>query len=276
MLARKKVRKNRYKKSTAPAKGDYKKVLWRCLVGTGLLAGLAVFAVLSILVYDVFTQSPYFNAKDIEIQGAGRLSAQEVLDQAGIRLGDNILSVSLKKVQDCLTAHPWIAKARVRRSLPDKMTITVTERKAMAVLDLGEKAFFLMDVQGEIFKRCDESDPRDLPIVSGLKFSDISVAGEKMSPVYEAVFDFLVIRKEYEWALPCTGITAIRVDRDMGLTLISQAPNFAVRFGYGDYADKLMRLNQVFLKCNKEQGMEVALIDIVDVDRVVVRPREEV
>lgn len=274
MLVRKKVRKNRYKKSTAPAKTNLKKVFLRCFVGTGLLAGLALFAVLSILVYDVFTQSPYFNAKNIEIQGNSRLSAQDVLDQAGLNLGDNILSVSLKKVQDSVTAHPWVAKAKVRRNLPDKMTITVTEREAIAVLDLGEA--FLMDAQGEIFKRFEAADPRDLPIITGLKFSDISVAGEKMSPVYEAVYEFLKVKKEYEWALPCSSVAAIKVDRDMGLTLVSREPEFAVRFGYGDYANKLMRLNQVLLKCNKEQGIDVALIDIVDVDRVVVRPREEV
>ena len=274
MLARKKVRKNRYKKSTTPKKDKVRKIFLRGLVGAGFLSGLTLFAVLSILVYDVFTQSPYFNAKNIEIKGTSRLTAKDILQQADLKVGDNILAVSLKDVQDSLVAHPWIAKVRVRRSLPDKMTISVSEREAMAILDLGE--LFLMDTQGEIFKRCDESDPAGLPVVTGLKFSDISVSGEKMAPVYKAVFEFLQIRKEYEWALPCSGIAGIQVDRDMGLTLISQKPEIAVRLGYGDYIDKLQRLNQVFIKCSKEQGIQVALIDIVDVDRVVVRPREEV
>ncbi|MBI9074261.1 MAG: FtsQ-type POTRA domain-containing protein [Desulfatibacillum sp.] len=274
MLVRKKVRKNRYKKSTAPTKFRYKKLLLRCLVGAGSLASLALFAVFAILIYDVFTQSPYFEAKDIEIQGASRLAAHEILQQAKLELGANILSVSLKTVQDSLVAHPWIAKARVRRNLPNSMTISVTEREAIAVLDLGER--FLMDTRGEIFKRCDASDPKDLPVVTGLKFSDISVSGEKMSRAYKSVLEFLQVRKEYEWALPCSAIAGIQVDRDMGLTLVSSEPAFAVRFGYDDYAEKFMRLNQVLLKCSKEQGIQVVLIDIVDVDRVVVRPREEV
>ncbi len=274
MLARKKKRVNRYKKSKAPRKLQFAKAILRGLVGAGCVGSVVLFAVLSILTYDVFTQSPYFEASAIEIEGTRRLSDQDILKQAELDLGVNILSVSLKTVQDSLVGHPWIATARVGRNLPDRLTITITEREPMAVLDLGER--FLLDTRGEIFKRCDTQDPRNLPVVTGLKFSDISVTGERMSKPYEAVYKFLRIRKDHDWALPSSSISCIQVDPDMGLTLVSRDRDLAVRLGYGGYAEKLMRLNYVLFNCSKNMGMQVALIDIVDVDRVVVRPREEV
>lgn len=269
-------RKNQYKKSRTLKKkreGRKKRLYWGLLaaVFTAMVTGFAFFA---ILVYDVFTQSPYFAARTIDVQGANRLSKEEIIKTAGLPKGVNILSVSLTQAHDRLIAHPWISKARVSRNMPDQIAITVCEREAMAVLDMGER--FLLDTNGEIFTRCNDSGIDGLPVVTGLKFSDISVAGERMSAPYSAAVRFLQARKKHDWALPTSAISRIHIDRDMGLTLVSDDPKISVRFGYGGYPEKLMRLNYVLFSCGKQMGIKVALIDIIDVDRVVVRPREEV
>ncbi len=274
MLARKKMKVNRYKKSTVPRRERIaKRVLQGFLAGV-FVASVALFAFFSILVYDLFTQSPYFAAAHIEVEGAERLSKEEILETAGLELGVNILAVSLNHVQKNLERRAWIAKARVSRSMPDRITISITERKPMAVLDLGKS--WLMDVKGEIFMRCEGETPSDLPIVTGLKWSDIRVADEPMTKPYAEAVNFLQARMKHNWALPASSISYVQVDADIGLTLVSRDPQIKIRLGYDDYGEKLMRLNYVLMNSGKKMGFQVALIDLVDVDRVVVRPREEV
>lgn len=273
-MARKKKRKNRYKKSTAPKRAAAVKRLRQGFLVSAFAASVALFAFFSILVYDVFTQSPYFAASFIDVQGADKLSRQEILETADLAPGVNILAVSLDRVRDSLEGHPWIAKARVSRHMPDRITISIKEREALAVLDLGKP--WLMDVNGEIFMRCESDTPSDLPMVTGLKWADIRVADEPMSMPYAEAVNFLHARKKNNWALPASSIDHIRIDSDMGLTLVSREPRIQVRLGFGDYGEKLMRLNYVLMTSGKKHGQSVALIDLVDVDRVVVSPREEV
>jgi len=81
-----------------------------------LAAGSVLVVLVSlffIFVHDVFVQSDYFKAKGIQVEGGQRLSSQEILRQAGVREGVNILSVNLSAARRQLLAHPWIAERGV-------------------------------------------------------------------------------------------------------------------------------------------------------------------
>jgi cell division protein FtsQ len=102
-----------------------------------LVGGMAGTSLFLILVYDAVTQSPYFKARTITVEGNQRLSKDTILKQAGLGLHDNILFVNLNTLRYKLIAHPWVAAAEIERQLPDVIHICVKERVPIAIVELN-------------------------------------------------------------------------------------------------------------------------------------------
>ncbi|MDI6797344.1 MAG: FtsQ-type POTRA domain-containing protein [Desulfatibacillaceae bacterium] len=269
-LIKKPKKQNRYKQREESERPSWAQRLYGAAVFFGLCVFLCFAALAFIFIHDYFTQSRYFSARHLEVTGNSRLDLDEVYLLAGISPGGNVLSVSPKQMSQRLESHPWVARAVVNRQLPDRIDISIEERRPLAVLDLGER--FLMDYNGEIFKRMEESDPKGLPLVVGLSFSDISVLGEAMSPAYKSLVGFLQDGADYRHALPDFSVRAIAVDRDTGITLFAFEPSVAIRLGWGGYTRKIQRLGQVLSTMERGNGMKIDAIDISDSDRVVIKP----
>ena len=101
---------------------------------------MAGTSLLLILVYDAVTQSSYFEARTITVEGNQRLSKDTILKQAGLKLHDNILFVNLNTLRYRLIAHPWVAAAEIERQLPDVIHIRVKERVPIAIVELSRSS----------------------------------------------------------------------------------------------------------------------------------------
>ncbi len=262
---------NRYRTSRHPRKAGFS--ILSVLKWTTAFAGVAVFfaglAYSFLYVYDLAVETPCFAAKTVDVQGNARVSGEEILKLAGIREGMNVLSLNLPAARERILDNPWISGAGVRRQLPDKIFIQVTEHEPVAVLDLDRK--FLLDTRGELFKIAEPGDLSGLPLVRGLEFSDISVAGEPMSPPFKALVEFLRARRESDKVLPAAAVSEVRVDRDMGITVVAGNPAVSVRLGFDKYSEKLARLDYV-LTMDVAEGAALRAVDLLDLDRVVVQP----
>ena len=269
MLGNGYIRKNSYKGTSAKR---HVKVLQRFIFCFEIMAAVAVLTVMSfvfILAYDFITQCQYFRADNIAISGAHRLSKQQILEQANITKGINILSVNLSIIRNTLLAHSWIADAEVSRELPDIITIGIKEHKPLAILDLGRK--FLINVNGEVFKEWTASDSDALPIVSGLQVLDLTVPCESRSTSFNAVMEVLRFGQKPDSILPNSRIRRIRVDRQMGLTLYAFDRVRPIKLGYHDYPDKYERLESVLLYLKKKRCFtDFNSIDLSLLDRIVV------
>ena len=274
-----------------------------------LLVGSTVgISLLLILAYDAVTQSSYFEARTITVQGNQRFSKETILGRAGLKLHDNILSVNLNMLRSKLISHPWIAGAEIQRELPDAIHIQVKERVPIAIVDLGRPAhlvpnegagvstrLFFLDEGGEIFKPADPSDKVRVPVVTGLALSDIDFNDESRSRFFRAVMEVLRLSRFDQDVIPFQPFERIHVDRETGLTLYalfrSRNPavtpvftgkaetqgqasrtSVAIKVGFGDYGLKYSRLGDIVSYLNKERGfLNLQSIDLNDSDRVVVR-----
>lgn len=274
-MGRKAIRKNFRKNSIARKRAM---VLQRFKAGlkiTALVAVLVFTSFVFIFGYDFLTQCDYFRAQTLAVSGAGTLTATDVLAQARISKGMNILSINLSTARKRLLAHAWIAEAEVRRELPSKIDIRIKEHRPVAVIDLGRR--FLVNTRGEIFKEVSASDPENLPLIEGLKISDVNVNGESRSVPFDAVMKVLHMGTKPESVLPNRLIRKIEVDREIGLSIF--APDFesgrvkTIKIGYHDYPSKLAGLQNVmnYLK-KKNKISRLDSIDLNDLDRIVVNP----
>jgi len=269
------MRKNFFKNSVTKKKVEtmrYVKIGLK--VSTGITA-LLLISFIFIFGYDFMTQCDYFKAQNFSVTGAHRLSSSDVLKQARLDKGVNILSLNLSMARKRLLAHSWIAEAEVRRELPSNIHISLKEHNPLAVIDLGRK--FIINTKGEIFKELSASDHQKLPVISGLEFSDINVKGETRSPPFDAVMNILQLGQKTESILPCSAIKNIQVDREIGLTIY--APRFesgrinSIKIGYHDYPSKYAGLENVliYLKTRPEIS-RLESIDLNNLNRIVVHP----
>jgi cell division protein FtsQ len=224
-----------------------------------------------IFIHDFVTQCDYFRADYITVSGVNKLPEKEILEYAGIRKEDNILAINLPLARKQLLAHPWVAEVEISRELPKGISIHVKEHKALAVLSMGRK--FLINYQGEIFKESDSSDPGDLPVVSGLDYSDLGPANEQKSKPLAAVIEWLLMGSRIHRILPEMTVREIKVDREIGLTLMLSDEDRWICLGYADYNRKANRLRKIvgYLR-SSSQLKEIQSIDLINPDRVILRP----
>ena len=305
-MAKKRVRRNYYKNSRAQRR---QRIVLRCFVGLRmvfLMAGMVGASLLLILAYDAVTQSAYFEARTIGVEGNGRLSRATILEQSGLKLNQNILSVNLETLRSKLMVHPWIAAAEIKRELPDTINIRVKERVPVAVVDLNRP--YYLDEEGEIFKAVEPSDDVNVPLVTGLSFSDLDLEDPWRSRLVRALMEALRFSRAHQQLTPCQHLRRIHVDREMGLTLYTLFPTYTlaerndytpasgtpeyepspesgavdeiqvgqgmvtIKVGFEDYESKLKRLAYMLSYLEQEHGLfNFQFIDLNDMDRVVVK-----
>lgn len=271
MLGKKRpTRKNRYKKRVQQKR---RRLVGRLLVGAKLVSLVVVLLAVSAIFmvgYAAVTQSAYFSTRSIQITGQSRLSDTEVLNQAGINAGENLLAINLKVVRKRLLAHPWIAEASVAREIPGTIRISVSEHRALAVLDLGRK--FIINQKGRIFKEHTKNDPQRLPLVTGIVYADISLGEDRLTPTMKTLLSVLALSKAKKSVLPYRQIRNLHMDAEMGVTLGMWKEERQVKLGLKRFKYKYRQLNKLLphLKYNpKWKGFQT--IDLTNPDRIVVR-----
>ncbi len=270
-MGRKHIRSNYYKNSAAKKCNRIIKRLVFCIKTAGVVAALLLVSFVFIFSYDLLTQCDYFKAEKLVVTGTSRLSEKQVLEQAQIKKGINIISVNLSMVRKRLLAHSWITEAEVSRDLPSGINIGIKEHKSLAILDLGRK--FLINTSGEIFKEMAVSDPDQLPIISGLEFSDINTRDKPRSIPFNAVMNVLELGQKSNSVLPCKLIKKIQVDREMGLTIYAFDRIKAIKIGYNNYPNKYDRLKDILVHLKKRRGFShLESIDLNNLNSIVVHP----
>lgn len=299
-MVKKRIRKNYYKNSRAHRREQFAIRLLPGLKVVLLALGFAAATLLLVFIHDAVTQSSYFAARSITVNGNKRISRETILKQAGVELRDNILCLNVNAVRTRILVHPWIADVEVERELPDAIHIQVKEYVPMALIDLGE--FYYIAEDGKIFNPVAPSDRENFPLVSGLE-SEIDLNDPWRCRLFWEVMEALRLSRPRGKAAAFQTLHELHVDKEMGLTLhvsfAKQEPGAAadyvllheeaprpsgkirpspvtVKMGFGDYGTKYTRLRQIVSQLGEEGGSpKIQCIDLNDANRVVVRPIQE-
>ena len=275
MLGRKRTRKNQLKKGQAPKVSAYRQALKVTLTTAVCMLSILATSILFISCYHLITQSDYFHAKAVHLDGNNRLTKQEVLHQAQISKNANTLAVNLALVRKQLLAHPWIADAGIQRELPDTIHIRIREHKAVAAIKIDRT--FLLNASGQIFKKADTYDGDGLPVIEGLRYSDLNPAGQPQSIALKAVTEILRLGQSYTSVLPNASIHRIKVDSQIGITLTAFEKPKTIRLGFGDYQDKYQRLHKTLRLLKRRQlSNNFQTIDVSQPDRTVLIPAKAI
>lgn len=97
-------------------------------------------------------QRPWFDLRRIELRAADGRSLEHVNVNAVRaatlgRLSGNFFTLSLEEARRVFESVPWVAAVSARRAWPDRLVVTLTEHRAVAVWDDGR----LLSDSGRLF-----------------------------------------------------------------------------------------------------------------------------
>jgi cell division protein FtsQ len=250
-----------------------------------LIALIVALAPLVIITgYRYVTEAEEFGVRSVDVSGHDHVTVSELLDVAGVKDAPNLLALDLDEVEARVAAHPWVRAAKVERHLPDKLSISVIERKPMALVALG--ALYLVDRKGNVFARVQAGEHFDLPVLTGLFHEDLSpnAAPERFLLSRRMLRGALRLLQAWRQSQAGKGVqvSEIHIDPLFGYSFVlgegaGVGEGALIRLGRGEIDAKLDRLTAVLTHAgnNGKRVAEVRLNDERDPTRVAVRFRTE-
>ncbi len=123
------------------------------------------------MLYKGLARSDFFQITALRIEGCRRLSKQQILEWSGIDIRSNLLALNIGRVRSKLESHAWVDKAIIERQWPNRLLITVRERRPEALVNLATGLHYVDD-QGVIFAPVRPPEDMDFPVISGVARSD--------------------------------------------------------------------------------------------------------
>jgi cell division septal protein FtsQ len=220
-------------------------------------------------------ENPRFALTDVSVVNDGGMTTEQVLRLAGVKVGMNAFAVELDQVQRNLELIPQVQRVEVRRMLPHRLQIRLSERVAVARLqpasrDVGTATFFV-DRTGVVMKPLKFTDgtviapatPATMPVLTGVATADLRV-GQRVESEQVLRALALVNQLDQMAAGALVDVQQIDVSKPRHLTVTGRQ-GMHVRFDVAEFTPQLRRLSAVLVWAQQRQRT-VASVDLT-VDR---------
>ncbi len=220
-----------------------------------LIAGVGYFGWMG---YQWLAHAEAFQISGVDVKGVKRLTEDEIRDIGGIFAGQNIFLVDIDAAARQARSHPWVKEVRIRRRLPNRISMIITERSPNAVLDAGGERYLIDDEGVAIERRAKRGHPPELPLVT-VRPRDCAVSlgepvGAKGVPGAMELLSELAARRGWRLA-----DVVIKADSPDSLSLVYEGHEF--KMGSGNFGEKLRRLGEVMADV-KQRGQDFAYVDL--------------
>ena len=140
-----------------------------------------VFFIVCLFAGYFFARSDFFAVRQFVVEGNSQITDERIIELSGLHIGENIFSLTPAKVESWVKIEPCVKEVKVKRSLPGIVSISVVERQAVAIIDIGA-AFVEIDNTGRVLDRYRLVSSANLPLISGVAVTEaipgITVRGE--------------------------------------------------------------------------------------------------
>jgi len=262
---RKKVAPNRVKVQREPLNlKKYLRPLGRIALA---LAGAILAGAALVVAYRGLRSATFCRLKTTEVASCKHLTREEILAMAGVEPGKDLLRLNLKQMGEQLTRNPWVETVRIRRFFPDGLSIAITEREPLAVVNMG--FIYYLDKKGNVFKVLNPGDRLDYPVITGIGEDDMNSDPKGTREALASACELLNILRE-KGAFILADVSEIHYDKDLGFTMFTASGGLPVRIGAGDFHAKLERFARVYREL-MAQRPSLQFVDLDYGDRIVVK-----
>ncbi len=206
----------------------------------------------------------------VTLEGNRIVEANELFQLAQVKRGTPMYNVDLKAIQKNLMSQCYIKEAIVERDLPSTIQLTVTERTPIALVNIPD--FVYLDEDGVILPHSISKELFDLPVLSGVKFTQPTSYGSRIHDA-QAMEALQILRgaKLVNSDLYHL-ISEIQMRSDSEMVFYTAEDGVPIIFGEGNVADKLVRLDAFWNQVIQQRGLQNLLyVDLRYDDQVVAR-----
>ncbi len=234
-----------------------------------LLGGIAAALVLAA---SWGSESGTFTVACIDVVGNAVLTADEVVALSEVSLGVQLLEVDPASIESRLAESPRITRARVHRSLPDCVEISLEETLPAAIVQTEDAGFLEVSDRALVLPAADRSAFVDLPLISGVPAPP--QAGKRFED--ELVMRGLEVLSRARAVEPSfwMDISEVRFAPGSGLVIYTVADGAEIRFGLGAVNSEDLSNSWKVLTDLRDRGAVARSIDLRFDGQVVVRLAE--
>ena len=118
-----------------------------------------IFSFLLIIVMLLYTvlNSQMLNSKNIEIKGNKYVKSEDIIKILDIKDDKNIFRYNINNMEKILLSNKYIDKIKIKRKLPNTLSINITEKDIVANLYNGEEYCYI-DKEGNFIDEIDENN----------------------------------------------------------------------------------------------------------------------
>ncbi len=218
----------------------------RFILLLGIITGAIVFA----------TCSPIFNITDIEVLNNNMVSSDTVISLSGIRTNENIFRFIATKASNSIKQNAYIEDVKIRRVIPNKVQIEVTEREPQfSIPVLGEFAY--MSTQGYILEIT--QNELNLPIIYGLQTPEenITVGNRIVEEDLVSLETVLKIMNGMKDSGLAEKITSIDISNKNDYSIYMQEEKKTIHLGDGSNLSNKMLYVMAILEEEKDVAGEI-------------------
>ncbi|MBN2624183.1 MAG: FtsQ-type POTRA domain-containing protein [Acidimicrobiales bacterium] len=236
------MRKRRIRVRRDAGRRRLKWVTWVLAVAVLVVGGL------------VATRTPLLDVDRVTVTGIENTSRDEVVAATGVAVGDPLLHVDLGAAARRVEELPWVAGARVERSWPSTVKVQVTEREAVAVVQVTDDHAAVVDAEGWVLA----IEPRgaDDVVETGAPLALTGIDGRvgQGQRLDDEARDALAVAAAVSERMPGT-VAAVSTDLEAELV-----DGGTVRFGSTDHLDEKITAVQTVLS-----DVDLACLAVLDV-----------
>lgn len=226
---------------------------------------------LLVVILLVFFVGIFFRVQNIEVIGASYYTAQEIAEASGVETGDNLFFINgFSASSSILSRLPFVDAASLERSLPNTVTIYVTESVAVAYVDWQEQQWMLT-ATGKLLGSAEEAELAGLVHVRNITplspvTGETMTVGEEESLKLRYMLDLLA-------SLQSNGLVGSVSEMDLqnpSNAQIKYTDRYTVKLGSNTDIDYKLRMMLAAVK--QLDPTETSLLDISDGSTVYVSP----
>ncbi|QSR84499.1 cell division protein FtsQ/DivIB [Methylacidimicrobium sp. B4] len=205
-----------------------------------------------------------FALQEVVLEGTERLPRKEILAASGLRLGQNLLSISLPEVYKAVSSLPYVQRASVRRELPNRIEITIEERVPLAKVWTKAKRFsgqsLCVDFQGVVFVARRGEVVALLPELEGVPSDDLEIGNRLHTPECRAALHLLRLLQGTPSLRNLLDPASLDVSGHLCLRVVTRdGVGIVLRL---DHLERQMKRLQKIYVFSQSRGRKVASVDL--------------
>jgi cell division septal protein FtsQ len=251
----------------------------------GTIFGLALLWCAGAWALDKFIyENSTFAIQNVEVQTDGVIAPEQLRRWSGVKPGENLIALDLAAVKRNLELVPTVASVSIERILPRTLKIRVTERKAIAQVNVPHTdgangiavSVFQLDADGFVMLPL---DPRartislsqineELPVITGLNIYQLQAGHQIDSPQAQAALQLLAAFAHS----PMAGLVDLRrVDvSSPNVIVVTTEQGSEITFGLNNLDQQLSRWRQIY-DLGQRNNKIIASLDLAVENNVPVR-----